>query len=55
MLKNILMLCDSATVRGGIENVAFAEAKELARRHYNVALFAAEGPVDKTLVEAGVL
>ncbi len=54
MLKNILMLCDSATVRGGIENVAFAEAKELARRHYNVALFAAEGPVDKTLVEAGV-
>ena len=54
MLKNIIILCDSAAVRGGIENVAFVEAKELARRQYNVMLFAAMGPVDKTLEEAGV-
>lgn len=54
MLKNIVFVCDSLHVLGGIENVAFTAAKELANRHYNVYLFAAMGPVDTTLIEAGI-
>lgn len=54
MLKNIIVVCDSASVRGGIEGVAFTEAKGLAKQGLNVYLFAAMGPIDKTLEENGV-
>lgn len=54
MLKNIIFVCDSASVRGGVENVAFTEAKGLACQHFNVYLFASMEPIDKTLLEAGV-
>lgn len=55
MLKNIVFVCDSSHILGGIENVAFTAAKELASRHFNVYMFTAIGPIDKTLVEAGIL
>ena len=54
MLKNIVFVCDSSHVLGGIENVAFTAAKELASRHYNVYLFASIGPINKDLMEAGI-
>lgn len=54
MLKNIILVCDCAHVLGGIENVAFTSAKELVKRHYNVYIFSAQGPIDTSLTEAGV-
>lgn len=54
MLKNIILVCDCAHVLGGIENVAFTSAKELVKRHYNVYIFSAQGPIDTSLTEAGI-
>lgn len=54
MVKNIIIICDYAHVVGGIENVAFPSAKKLAAKGFNVYLFTARGPVDRTLIDAGV-
>lgn len=54
MLKNIIIVNDNAHVCGGIENVAFPAAKELAHRQFNVYLFTCTSPVDRSLTDAGV-
>lgn len=54
MINNIIIICDYAHIVGGIENVAFPSAKRLVEKGFNVYLFAARGPIDKTLIDAGV-
>jgi len=50
----IVVVCDFAHVNGGGAQVALASACELARRGHSVFLFAAVGPIDPRLSQAGV-
>ncbi len=50
----IVIICDHAHINGGQAKVAIEGAKGLARRGHAVDYFAAVGPVDADLVEAGV-
>lgn len=50
----IVVICDHAHVNGGQAKVALDSAKGLARRGHRVDLFAAVGPIDASLGDAGV-
>jgi glycosyltransferase involved in cell wall biosynthesis len=50
----IVIVCDHAHINGGQAKVAIESAKGLARRGHEVDFFAAVGPVDEGLLEAGV-
>jgi len=50
----IVIVCDHAHVNGGQAKVAIESAKGLSRRGRRVDFFAAVGPIDPTLLEAGV-
>lgn len=54
MVKNIIIVCDSARVLGGIENVAFTSAVGLKKSGFNVIMFAAMGPIDNYLISNGI-
>lgn len=49
MLKNIILINDTAFIKGGAEKVAIYSAIGLAQKGYNVILFTAIGPVDPNL------
>ena len=49
MLKNIVIVNDSASINGGAGKVALTSAIGLANCGYNVIIFTAFGPVDKRL------
>lgn len=49
MLKNIIIINDTAFIKGGAEKVAVCSAIELAKQGYNVTLFTAIGPEDTEL------
>lgn len=49
MLKNIIIINDTAFIKGGAEKVALQSAMGLAEQGYNVTLFTAVGPVDPEL------
>lgn len=49
MVKNVIIINDSAFIKGGAEKVAIYSAIELAKQGYNVTLFTAIGPVDTEL------
>ena len=46
MLKNIVIINDSASINGGAGKVALTSAVGLANCGYYVIIFAALGPVD---------
>ena len=50
----IVLVVDFASVNGGLAKVAIESAKGLARRGHRVDYFAAVGPVDPSLLDAGV-
>ena len=50
----IVILCDHAHINGGQAKVAIEAAKGLARRGHRVDFFAAVGPIDAGLTDAGV-
>lgn len=50
----IVFICDHAHINGGQAKVAIQSAAGLARRGFRVDFFAAVGPVDPCLPEAGV-
>jgi glycosyltransferase involved in cell wall biosynthesis len=50
----IVIICDHAYINGGQAKVAIDSAKGLARRGHSVDFFAAVGPADPSLAEAGV-
>lgn len=50
----IVIICDHAHISGGQAKVAIDSAKGLARRGHRVDFFAAVGPADPSLNEAGV-
>lgn len=50
----IVIVCDHAHINGGQAKVAIDSAKGLARRGHRVDFFAAVGPVDQGLIDAGV-
>lgn len=54
MVRNIIIVNDFAHVNGGVGQVAFTSAKELSHRGYNVVLFTAVSPIDKSLECDGV-
>lgn len=54
MVKNIIIINDFAFVNGGAGKVALTSAKALSKAGYNVILFSAMGPVDKSLSEDGI-
>jgi glycosyltransferase involved in cell wall biosynthesis len=49
MLKNIIIINDSASIKGGAEKVAIQSAFGLSECGYNVILFTAIGPIDPEL------
>ena len=49
-----VLLCDHAHINGGQAKVAIDSAKGLAARGWRVDFFAAVGPIDQSLVDAGV-
>jgi len=50
----IVVICDHAHINGGQAKVAIESAAGLARRGHEVDFFAAVGPVDTALTDAGV-
>lgn len=50
----IVIVCDHAHINGGQAKVAIEDAKGFARRGHRVDFFAAVGPIDPGLIEAGV-
>ena len=54
LIKNIIIINDSAFIKGGAEKVALNSAIELSKRGINVILFSAIGPVDTNLTDAGI-
>ena len=50
----IVIVADHASINGGQAKVAIESAKGLAGRGYHVVYFAAVGPTDSGLIEAGV-
>lgn len=50
----IIIVCDHAHINGGQAKVAIEAAKGLARRGHRVDYFAAVGPVDTGMIDAGV-
>ncbi|KAF2990585.1 glycosyltransferase family 4 protein [Methylocystis sp. MJC1] len=50
----IIVVTDHAHINGGLAKVAIDSAKGFARRGYRVDYFSAVGPVEPSLVEAGV-
>ncbi len=50
----IVIIADHASINGGQAKVAIESAKGLAGRGYHVVYFAAVGPADSGLIEAGV-
>lgn len=50
----IVIICDHAHVNGGLAKVAIESAKGFARRGYRTDFFAAVGPIDPGLIDAGV-
>ena len=50
----IVIVADHAFINGGQAKVAIDSAKGLAARGYQVVYFAAVGPADRGLIEAGV-
>jgi glycosyltransferase involved in cell wall biosynthesis len=54
MINHVIIANDSASINGGAAKVAIVEAKALVGMGLRVTFFAANGPVDKGLVEAGV-
>ena len=53
-LKNVIIVCDSARILGGIENVAFPSAIGLAQKGLNVTIFSSMGPLDDMLLNNGI-
>jgi glycosyltransferase involved in cell wall biosynthesis len=51
---NIVLVNDNAQINGGIARVAISEAVAFAREGHDVTYFAAIGPVEEELREAGV-
>jgi glycosyltransferase involved in cell wall biosynthesis len=51
----IVIVCDHAHINGGQAKVAIEAAKGLARRGHRVDFFAAVGPVDAGLINAGAV
>jgi glycosyltransferase involved in cell wall biosynthesis len=49
MLKNIVIVCDSAGITGGTERIAVSSAVGLSQRGFNVLYFAGEGEVSAEL------
>lgn len=54
MTMRVVVVNDHAHVNGGSAKVAIDSAKGFARRGYRVDFFSAVGPIDPSLVEAGV-
>ncbi|MCX7900560.1 MAG: glycosyltransferase family 1 protein, partial [Methylocystis sp.] len=50
----VIVICDHAHINGGQAKVAIESAKGLARRGCDVDFFAAVGPIEPSLFEAGV-
>lgn len=50
----IVTVCDFAHINGGLAKVAIDSAKGFARRSHRVDFFAAVGPIEPSLIEAGV-
>jgi glycosyltransferase involved in cell wall biosynthesis len=51
---DVVMVCESAELKGGAEKVAIAEALELKKRGFRVGFFAAGTDCDPRLKEAGI-
>lgn len=51
---HVVVLIDHAFISGGLANVALASALGLKARGHDVTVFAAVGPVDPRLAEAGI-
>ncbi|WP_255609541.1 glycosyltransferase family 4 protein [Methylosinus sp. Sm6] len=54
MTLRVVVVNDHAHVNGGSAKVAIDSAEGFARRGYRVDFFAAVGPIDRRLIEAGV-
>lgn len=54
MVKNVIIVCDSASVTGGAERIAISSAIGLSDAGYNVYYFSAKGPIDTALLQSGV-
>lgn len=54
MLRTIVIVQDFANVNGGNAKVALSEAVALKNKGYQVVVFSAVGPIDISLVKAGV-
>lgn len=54
LIKNIIIINDSAFIKGGAEKVALNSAIELSKRGINVILFSSIGPIDSKLINAGI-
>lgn len=54
MLKNIIIIQDFAMINGGNAKVAITSAIALKEKGYNIVFFSGMGPVEPSLIEAGV-
>lgn len=54
MIKNIIIVNDTAFIDGGAAKVALTSAIELSKQGYNIILFSGKGPISSDLLESGI-
>lgn len=54
MIRNIIIVNDAAHITGGAGKVALESAKALSASGFHIVLFSAVGPVDESLIDAGI-
>lgn len=54
MVRNIIIVNDAAYVTGGAGKVALESAKVLSSNGFHIVLFSAIGPIDQSLIDAGI-